>query len=191
MLRTIVTIGFALVSATAMADGLYRWVDANGKVHYTDTAPTSPNVKSEKRTFAAPVAEARGLSYENQVAAKNFPVSLYTAPKCEPCDHARSLLSKRGVPFAEISVIDNKQRDELIKLSGGAELPVLRVGKQINKGYEAGMYNSALDIAGYGKSPAPGQATNPVAAVPPKAQPASDTKDQSDTPPRPKGRYAD
>jgi glutaredoxin len=191
MLRSIVTVSFALVSASTLADGLFRWVDANGKVHYTDTAPTNPNVKTERRTFKAPVAEAAGLSYENQVAAKNFPVSLYTTPKCEPCDQARSLLNKRGIPFAEISVIDSKQQDELVKLAGAAELPVLRVGKQISKGYDAGMYHGALDSAGYAKSGAPVQAKNATTATPPTAQPAADTKNQSEAPPRPKGRYAD
>ncbi len=190
MLRTIVTVSFALVSASALADGLYRWVDTNGKVHYTDTAPSVPNVKSEKRALAAPASDAGGLSYENQIAAKNFPVSLYTAPKCgAPCDEARNHLSKRGVPFSEVSVTDSKLQDELVKLASGAEVPVLRVGKQINKGYESGMFNGALDVAGYAKSAAPSQAKKSVTTTPPTAQPASDSKDN--TPPRPKGRYAD
>lgn len=72
MLRAIFTLSLALVSISAAADGLYRWVDVNGKVHYTDTAPTDRNVKTKKRALAAPAAEAGGLSYENQVAAKTF-----------------------------------------------------------------------------------------------------------------------
>ncbi|MSQ19299.1 MAG: glutaredoxin family protein [Betaproteobacteria bacterium] len=108
---------------------------------------------------------------------ENFPVSLYTAPKCgAPCDNARNYLNKRGVPYSEVSITDAKQHDELVKLAGGAELPMLRVGKQINKGFEASMYSGALDAAGYAKSAAPGQAKKAVAGTPSSAQPAGDIK---------------
>ncbi len=191
MLRSVLMMVLLLGSATANADGLYRWVDANGKVHYTDSPPPDSARKSEKRAHAAPPAAVAGLSYANQVAAKNFPVSLYTAAKCgEPCDQARNLLNKRGVPFTEISIADGKLHDELVRLAGSAELPALRVGKQFTKGFETGLFNAALDIAGYGRSPAPGQAKSPL-PVPATATPASNTQAESEPEPKPKGRYAD
>ena len=177
-----------LSSAAVLADGLYRWVDKDGKVHYGDAPPMTPGQPSEKRKLAAPAADARAPSYETQLAAKNFPVSLYTAPKCgQLCDQARSLLNARGIPFSEITVNDPKRQEELIRLVGAAELPALLVGKQVHKGFEAGLYNIALDAAGYGKSPAPGQAKAPA----PAATPASESKVASEPAQKPKGRYAD
>ena len=189
MLRSMLTMLLLLSSAAALADGLYRWVDKDGKVHYGDAPPITPGQQSEKRKLAAPAPDARPPSYETQIAAKNFPVSLYTAPKCgQLCDDARKLLSARGIPFSEISVNDSKRQEELVRLVGAAELPAMLVGKQVHKGFEAGLYNTALDVAGYGKSPVPGQSKSPAPAA---ATPVSDTKVEAEAAPKPKGRYAD
>ncbi|MFN0301612.1 MAG: DUF4124 domain-containing protein [Burkholderiales bacterium] len=192
MFRSMLAMVLLLSSTAVSADGLYRWVDKDGKVHYGDAPPMTPGQQSEKRKLAAPVADARPPSYETQLAAKNFPVSLYTAPKCgQLCDQARSLLSARGIPFSEISVNDPKRQEELVRLVGAAELPALMVGKQVHKGFEAGLYNTALDGAGYGKSPAPGQSKAPAPAATPAVTPASDPKVANEPAQKSKGRYAD
>ena len=41
------TLGLSL-SSLGHAQNFYKWVDANGSVHYSDTAPTNKKVKVEK-----------------------------------------------------------------------------------------------------------------------------------------------
>ncbi len=189
MLRSILMMGLVLASTAVCAQSLYRWVDKDGKVHYTDTAPTNATKQADKSKLASPApGEEVGLGYANQIAAKNFPVSLYTAPKCgDLCDQARRLLNARGVRFSEVSVTDSRRQEELVRLVGAAELPALVVGKEVHKGFDTGLYNSALDTAGYAKSAAPGQKkiAAPVEGAPANKQP------DNEPPPRPKGRYAD
>ncbi len=56
MKRLLVAIGLALCLALPAAAQMYKWVDASGKVHYSDKPPPS-NVKTEKlRTPAQPMA---------------------------------------------------------------------------------------------------------------------------------------
>jgi glutaredoxin len=98
------------------------------------------------------------LPYATQVAAKNFPVTLYTLPDCGPfCDQARALLVKRAVPFREVSVVTPKDADEVKRLSGTNDLPLLVVGTQVQTGFHEGLLNGLLDSAGYPSSgpPAP------------------------------------
>ena len=53
----------SLLSAPALAQKLYRWVDAEGKVHYTDTLPTGRFQRAEERAAkAAEEAEAERLA---------------------------------------------------------------------------------------------------------------------------------
>jgi glutaredoxin len=151
----------AAIFVTACADAsgqAYRWVDKDGKVHYTQEPPPPGSKGVQKKTFRQGPVETSNLPYATQVAAKNSPVSLYTAPDCgELCDRARALLVKRTIPFREVSVLSQNEVDELKKLSGKTDIPLLVVGAQVQAGFQEGVYNSLLDTAGY-----PSQAVSPV-----------------------------
>src|SRR3979409_2741946 len=97
----------------------YRWVDQDGRVHYTQTPPP-PNARNvQRKSFRGGGVDVSNLPYATQVAAKNFPVTLYTPPHCgAPCDQARALLVKRAVPFREVSAGSPKDADEAKRRSG-------------------------------------------------------------------------
>src|SRR5512134_799224 len=117
-----------LGAASAASAQLYRWTDERGRLHITDTPPpaTAKNVQ-RRAADASPAAEGEAsLPYALQLAAKNSPVTLYTAPDCTPCGQARALLNGRGVPFREVSVIDEQQAEELRKSVGSLSVPSLR-----------------------------------------------------------------
>ncbi len=146
----------AAVLSIACADAsgqTYRWVDKEGKVHYTQ-APPPPDARAvQKKTFRHGPAEASNLPYATQVAAKNFPVTLYTSPDCgAPCDRARAVLVKRAVPFKETGVLSQSDVDEMKRLSGKADVPLLVVGAQVQSGFQEVLYNDLLDSAGYPSS---------------------------------------
>jgi len=142
----------AIACGTATAQA-YRWVDNQGRVHYTQTPPP-PGAKDVRRknlqqSGAAASAE---LPYATRMAAQNFPVKLYTQEKCPPCDDARAALVKRAVPFSEVNVLGQKDLDEVKTISGKADLPLLVVGSLIQSGFQAELINSLLDTAGYPSS---------------------------------------
>jgi glutaredoxin len=216
MLRILATAA-ALLFATAVAAQAYRWVDKDGKVHYTQTPPPpSQATNIQKRSAGGSVVESGSpLPYATQQAAKSHPVTLYTAEVCtDACRDARALLAQRGVPFREVAVADEKSREELKRVAGSDVVPVLVIGKQVTKGYLADTWHTALDSAGYPRSgpplaakaqkPAPeaaakSEAPAPAAAAAP-AQPAGrytppppneqEAKEQADVAARSAGRYA-
>lgn len=173
----------ALHAATAGAQ-MYRWVDQDGRVHYADNAPpgaTATNVPNSGG--AASAAESNQMPYALQQAAKSFPVTLYTSENCvEVCKNARALLSKRGVPFREVAIADDKTRAELKRVSGSDSVPVMLVGRSATTGFESDTWHSALDAAGYPRYSAPlsPQAQKPAAAPVAKAE----------APQPPRGPYA-
>lgn len=141
----------------------YRWTDASGKVHYSSTPPpaSAKGVRSQGApgSSAAP-AKAPAQSAALQQAIKDHPITLYTTPGCDACDDARKLLNARGAPFKEVSVTEDAQIEELKKAVGSSSVPSMVLGKEVQKGYEAGAYNRALDTAGYPKA----------GVLPPRAQ---------------------
>ncbi|MEE8254065.1 MAG: glutaredoxin family protein [Nitrosomonadaceae bacterium] len=142
-----------LLAGIVSAAEMYRWVDANGKVHYTDTPPPLTAKNVQKKVLGSQAGEAQ-MPYSLQQAMKNFPVILYNSKCGEPCINAIELLTNRGIPFSKKNPENNPTDAEALKKVAGGELvvPVLVVGKDILKGYEKGSWNSALDLAGYPKS---------------------------------------
>jgi glutaredoxin len=183
MLRIVSCVLLAAAAALAHAD-MYRWLDQEGKVHYTDTPPPTTAKNVQKKQPGGGMSEMQGVPYATQIAMKNFPVTLYVAESCgAPCTDAKALLVKRGVPFKEVAVGDEASRDELKKVSGALELPVMTVGRDVKRGYAEGMYVGALDTAGYPNS-------GPLAqrAAPPPKLPAKPTAPAPPVPP--KGQYS-
>jgi glutaredoxin len=170
-----------LGAACAASAQMYRWTDEKGRVHLTDTLPpvSARDVQKKSFTVSGALPENASQPYALQVAAKDFPVTLYTSKDCEPCAAARKLLNARGVPFREVLVVDEPQQEELRKVAGALAVPSVTVGRNVQKGFEESAYHSLLDIAGY---PKPGILTprnqaEPKPAPPPdeaEAKPAED-----------------
>jgi glutaredoxin len=152
--RWLLALPVALLFTSAVDAQLYRWTDEKGGVHVTDTPPP-PNARSVEqkspRVEAAPGAPQ--LPYELALAVKEFPVTLYTSPGCkDACTRAREALNKRGVPFKEVPVSNDQTIEELRRVSGGTEVPVLLVGRSVSKGFEQSAYDALLDSARYPKA---------------------------------------
>jgi glutaredoxin len=127
----------------------YRWVDEQGKVHYTDTPPP-PSAKDAKKKNLKGNAVGSQPSYELTKAMQESPVTLYTHPDCkDACQLARDVLNKRGVPFTEVQTVDPQGLEKLKKLSGGITVPVMQVGALVEKSVTETAFNNALDVAGY------------------------------------------
>ena len=157
-----------MVCNAVYADTLYRWVDKDGKVHYGDK-PADDAINTEQKKFGVPSSAGDDdLSYGIRKAKQDFPVTLYVAANCgEFCVQARSLLNKRGIPFAEKNLGTKEEVDAFKKLTGGDITPTLMVGKTSLKGFQEGQWNSELDIAGYPKiAPYGTKPAQPVAAKP-------------------------
>jgi len=160
---------FAVYSAQSAS--LYRWVDADGKVHYTDQPPP-PNAakRVEEKKIHTRSADDVQLPYATRLAAKNFPVTLFNSDCGEVCTKARAHLAARGIPFGEKNASSPEVAEELRKLVGGLVVPVLVVGRAIRlKGYEAAAWDAALDEAGYPRS-APAVGAKQKAPAPAEAK---------------------
>lgn len=150
-------VGAAILSAAACmahAQTIYRIVGADGKVTFSDKPPAGSDQSKVLGTGVGVTnnAPSSTLPFELQQTSTKYPVTLYTAPKCAPCDMGRTLLTARGVPFSERTVTTVEDTEYLQRLTGESSLPYLTIGSQRHKGFSESEWNSTLDAAGYPKN---------------------------------------
>jgi arsenate reductase-like glutaredoxin family protein len=177
-------IAFALCNSPAQAQQVYRIVGPDGRVMFTDRAP-DPSVSAQMvSTGAGPSAgtsNTAGLPFELQQVSRKYPVVLYTAGNCEVCNQARSLLTSRGIPFAEKTVNTPADIEAFQRLSGENSMPFATIGSQKLKGYNELEWSQFLSAAAYPeKSQLP--ASYKYAAAAPLVEPPKDLSPASAPP---------
>jgi len=147
--------------AHAQTPGVYRIVEPDGRVTFTDKAPGLEPLRDSRRA-ASPATGATGttgapaaaLPYALRQIASKYPVTLYSAPDCTPCASGRALLTGRGIPFTERTVTTADDQAALQRLMGDSALPYLSIGGQRIKGFSDAEWSQTLDAAGYPRSSA-------------------------------------
>ena len=116
-------VGAVTQASPALAQ--YKWIDAQGGVHYSDLPPPrtaqgpvrfavpggmpaaaqtsgSPGAAEVQATKPEPDAlSLQGLPGALARLARQAPVVLYGIAACSPCDEGRALLQARGIPYTE------------------------------------------------------------------------------------------
>ncbi|MEW6132608.1 MAG: glutaredoxin family protein [Pseudomonadota bacterium] len=139
-----------LLSVPAMAGTLYRWTDADGKVHYTDQPPPPTARNATRKTFSSGTS-VPPVSTEMQQAALKNPVTLYATATCgEYCERAKAHLARRGIPYAGKDPSTSVDANEELRKGGGQpRVPTLMIGSEKLEGYSEAAWDAALDKAGY------------------------------------------
>jgi glutaredoxin len=139
---------FMLATGHLYAQQVYKSVDKNGRVTFSEVQPAP----GSDNKLAAGSAPSVSLPYALQQIVSRYPVTLYTAAECSPCITARLMLTQRGVPFTERTISSNEDIDAYKKLNGDTSLPLATIASQQLKGYEETEWTKYLDAAGYPKS---------------------------------------
>ena len=139
-----------LASGGGMAQQMYKWTGADGKVNYTDTPPPATARSSVSSDTPAAASDSRtALPYALAQAARNHPVVLYTTKTCVPCDLGRAYLAKRGIPYTEKTVNSAADIEHLKQSGGDGTMPMLLVGRSKQTGFESGAWGNMLTAAAY------------------------------------------
>ena len=181
-----------LAGTAAQAQTVYRIVSADGKVTFSDKPPVTTDQGKVVGTGvgASGAASSTGLPFELRQVANKYPVALYTASKCGPCDSARAMLNGRGIPFTERTVNTPEDAESLQRISGDTSLPFVTLGGQRLKGFTDSEWTQYLDAAGYPKTsvlaagyknPAP----TPLVAIQKPVAPPSKVEEKLALPPVP------
>jgi len=144
-------LAFTLAGLALPALAQYRVVGPDGRVTYTDRPPAdaSSRVTPLQRTPLNEQPAPDALPSELRRLSTRYPVTLYAAADCAPCDSARQLLQQRGVPFTEKLIVTESDAQAMDRLMSSRTVPSLTIGTQALSGLSAPEWNAYLDAAGY------------------------------------------
>lgn len=157
ILVLLVCVGIAMMAGSAPAD-IYKYVDAEGKINFTDTPPAGTNAEqldiqpnnyeggikpksTEKGELSA--AEIRKKSLLE--TRKQPKVELFVTSWCGYCKKAEAFLRKKGLKFTAYDIEKNLQaarrKDSLTSRKG---VPFALIGDQKLTGFSEMAYERAL-----------------------------------------------
>ena len=148
-----------LGSGPAQAEKLYKLVDEQGNVTYSDSKPENVAGEIEEQDASLPEVEAET---DLDTLAEDTPIMFYSVPECAACDMVRTYLGNAGMPFTEVDVADDYDAQQSMKKDvGNLNVPTVSVGGRSLSGFNASALDTILDVAGYpvGGTPAVSPAT--------------------------------
>ena len=147
---------------------LYKWVDANGVVHFSDQPhkedpnnipiETRPSIKSKVSIRKAPNPDTPPSppvsipSHANVPAASTSPpaydsaeVELFVTQRCRYCTMARNYLNAKGIAFTEYDVNkDSAALQRKRRLDPRRGVPLAVINGQTILGFSPAAYEAAL-----------------------------------------------
>lgn len=141
----------ALAAAAWPGWAQYKIVGADGRVTYTDrpAVEAGASVSAFQRSGVIAEATPPPLPLALRQAAQRYPVTLFSATDCAPCEAGRKLLQQRGVPFIEKSISSEEDATAMEQALGARTVPSLTIGKQALRGLSEAEWSAYLDAAGY------------------------------------------
>ena len=161
--------GMIVAGAAAQDQPIYRYVDPNGRIIYSDHVPP-PDAKSVEAKKLSPNLH-RDRPGCTRHAARAGPVSgdaLHVLRAATSATAPRRSSTGAACRITTVDVQEPSGAEKLKKLTGELQAPVLQAGdKLMVKGFSEVQWQMLLDNAGY--PPAPPTRRTAPAAAPPKA----------------------
>lgn len=83
-----------------------------------------------------------------RTATPQTEVTLYVIPQCGFCEKARQLLTERGVTWREFDITSSADIKREFVAKGGVGTPLIIVGEEVIRGYDASRIDRALSTHG-------------------------------------------
>jgi len=126
----ILTISLLLSSSVSYAE-IYKWVDANGKVHFSDQK--SASFKSEELTLE--INTYTNVAVDKSIYNVGPKVVMYSTNSCGYCKKARKYFNKNNISYTDYNIEKNAQAKRRFKKMGARGVPVILVGNKRLNGF--------------------------------------------------------
>ncbi len=124
---------------------IYRWKDAQGKVHFGDRPPpeaTTRKVEIKLNTYeSVEVLYSPGsptTADKHKRGAKR--VVMYSAEWCGVCTRAKAYFKKNKIPFQELDIDKSEKARKGFEKLQGRGVPIILVGRKRMNGFSPGRF---------------------------------------------------
>lgn len=110
---------------------IFRWMDENGKVHFSDKPPKTHSAESIKLKINTYTA----VSYDTSNVDVGKKVIMYSAKWCGVCKKASTYFKQKGIKYTEYDIDRSSIGKSQFKKLGGKGVPIILVGKHRMNGF--------------------------------------------------------
>lgn len=151
-------VGLLLTIPSLSDAAIYKWVDKNGTVHFTDSPPPSGSNAKEinpepnrlegygKVPENRPAPRGRALPQATKIAHADLPiVELFVTSWCGYCKKAEAYFKKRKIPFVKYDIEKDRQAARRkASLTQSRGVPFVLIGEVGIPGYSEEAFDRAL-----------------------------------------------
>lgn len=133
-----------LLSCTATQAEIYKWVDAQGNVHFGDRPPksaTTETIDLKINSFQSVTIEPFE-PFKGAPSRRNKRVVIYTTEWCGFCKKAKHYFQEKNIAFQEYDVEKSEKGKKDYKAMKGSGVPIILVGKQRMNGFSASGFDT-------------------------------------------------
>lgn len=130
----ILFLGNFAIMPSAMAE-IYKWVDADGNIQFSDTAPrgrAAEEVKLEINSITIPKA---GINPNSTATSRR--VVIYTTDWCGYCKKAKKFMRENRIAFTEYDIEKSARARREYQRLNGRGVPLIVVGDRTLSGFSA------------------------------------------------------
>lgn len=143
-IREVVVLLSAFWAAGLAQAEIYRWRDADGRIHYSDMAPSEVAAQTLELRPINTITSPR-LSRLDELFPRQQEVVIYTAQWCGVCTRAKAYFAREGIPYQEYDVEnDARGRRDFRRLSGTG-VPIILVGDRRMDGFDPVRFERILE----------------------------------------------
>ena len=136
----------AVFLAFPASAGVYKWTDAQGRIHYSDAPPAAAKTTQLRlQTYTGPVQVSRAAEADSGV-------TIYTTEWCGVCARTKAFFKQNGVPFREWDVEKTEYGATKYRQLGGSGVPLITVGSDKMTGFDARRF---MELWKQSKGPGP------------------------------------
>ena len=123
---------WCLSSAVVDAAELYRWTDADGVTHFSDSKPPEHAEAVELRE--APLVGTAATEYT--AVARSPSIIMYMTPTCGYCIRADRYFRERGLRYRSIDISASEKNRAAFRQRGGTGTPLIIIDGETVRGFD-------------------------------------------------------
>lgn len=135
-----------LVATTAASAEVYKSIDDNGSVTFSDTPQhgqqASERVQLRNLNSVSNPQRGQGSSLVERLSPATDRVALYSASWCGVCDRARAYFEDNNVPFVEYDVEESQRGKRHYKRLEADGVPVILYQDQRMQGFSVSSFEA-------------------------------------------------
>ncbi|MCW8945176.1 MAG: DUF4124 domain-containing protein [Sedimenticola sp.] len=127
-----------LLPLTVVDAEIYKWTDAKGKVHFSDSKPvTEPAEAIELKinSYTHVTYELAPSSLDLSHNRNSKKVIMYSTSWCGYCKNAKRFFKAKGIVFTEYDIEKSAAAKKAYDKLGGRGVPVILVGQSRMNGF--------------------------------------------------------